>query len=193
MLLLRRWVSYLLAVLLISMSMMLIFNSQKNSMHSKQNIMDTFGTDIIAQNFSATGQLQDTLTTPYLQHYTQKNMTVMKTPYIVAQAKKGPPWHVSSQHGYMLHGQEEAHLWNHVKITQPPGLNSENATLLTSALTYYPKRGYVETDKPVTLLQPGTTIHAVGMTADLKRNKVDLLHHVTAQHNDQPQKDPHKQ
>ena len=175
---LRRGAIIISLTIIIAASMLYLID-RHNQHHKKQvqkNIMDSFMYNVHATNYGDAGTVKDTFESNHVTHFTDYDTTHAQTPNIVAYGENGAPWYVTADQGTMSHGDNNIHLQGHVNIHQPPGPKSHNATLTTSALNYYPNRQYAETNKPVTIVQPGTHIEAVGMTANLKTGDINLLH-----------------
>lgn len=164
--------------IIVATSMLYILDRSNQHHHKQlqQNVMDSFMHQVTSTNYGSTGEIKDTFASSYVTHFTQNDTTHAQSPHIIAYNKKGPPWYVTADQGTMTNGETQIHLQNHVSIHQPPGEKSHNVTFRTSALNYYPDRQYAETDQAVTVVQPGTHIEAVGMTANLNTGDIHLLH-----------------
>jgi lipopolysaccharide export system protein LptC len=171
----------LLIILLFSAWLIITSHSIKTT-GNKPQTPDAFMTEITAVQFNKLGKLNNTLTSPKLVHYQQEDTTLLDTPYIIHYVEDEPPWHISAKHGKAVDETTKIILWEKVKFHQPPGPNSHNTTLLTSKMTYYPKKSFAETDAPVTIIQPGTIVHSIGLQADLNKVEITLLSQVRGQY-----------
>lgn len=136
---------------------------------------DSFMTNVHGIKLDNFGKPHDELLTPNIKHYLENDAAIAEQPIFIFYGKKGPPWHVQGDQANSIKGNKVIFLTGHVRITQPPGLNSRNVTLTTTKMTIYPDRSFAETDQPVTIRQPGSIVHGVGMTADLNNGKVKIL------------------
>ncbi len=142
---------------------------------SKPGHYDSFMTNVHAIKLNQFGKPHDELFTPNIKHYLKNDSAIAIKPIFIFYGKKGPPWHIQGDQAHSINGNKVVFLTGHVRITQPPGLNSRNVTLTTTEMTLYPKRSFAETDQPVTIRQPGSIVHGVGMTADLNKGDVKIL------------------
>lgn len=180
---LKRWLIYTVLVLIVFIGILYNFSIRLKNKHKvKLDTVQSFMTNVHATAYDKLGHVKDVLVSPRVTHLYKDNTTLADHPYVTATAKSGPPWQIHAEHGKLLNGKEEVQLWGNVNITQPAGIGSQNTTLLTSKITYYPQRKFAETDQPVTIMQPGTVIHGIGMTADLNKGLINILHHTQGQY-----------
>lgn len=183
MLITRNLVITFLIILLAAITILLAMqNTSFPSSQSRYKGMDSFMTGAYAWNFNQHGELQDTLDSPSAEHYLTGNITHSIHPYIIAKGKTGPAWHIISEHGQFFQSSQTALLSGNVKIVQPPGQGSRNVTLLTSQLKYYPNKKLATSNKAVTIIQPGATIHGVGMIANIDTGVIKLLNQTSGQY-----------
>ncbi len=169
-------------IIILSISIILItfiwfiFSADFSLLHrSKPGHYDSFMTNVHGIKLDKFGKPHDELTTPNIKHYLKNDSATAQTPVFIFYGKKGPPWHVQGDIANSINGNKIVYLIGHVKIVQPPGLNSQNVTMTTTKMTIYPNRSFAETDQPVTIRQPGSIVHGVGMTADLNSGKIKIL------------------
>ncbi|MEM9243931.1 MAG: LPS export ABC transporter periplasmic protein LptC [Pseudomonadota bacterium] len=182
MLSIRSLFTVLLAILLLG-SVLLVFMERKNhATNPLSNVAEEFMIGTQVKSFDKQGNLKGTISSPQIQHYNANNKMLATTPHITSPAKSGPDWQITAQHGETLKGNQITRLWGDVKIFQPPGKNSNNIKLLTSELTYYSQQNIAKTDQPVTIIQPGTVIHGIGMIANMNTNVIQLLKQTSEKH-----------
>jgi LPS export ABC transporter protein LptC len=143
---------------------------------------DAFMLGVTATQMNKFGKPINIVTASKLVNFTQNNTTKFEDPFIIHYVDNAPPWHISAKYGQAMHGTEKIILTQQVKIRQLPGPNSHNVTFTTTQLTYHTKTSIAETDKPVTIIQPGSVVHAIGLKADLNKGYVNLLAKVKGQY-----------
>lgn len=111
-------------------------------------------------------------------HYSKKDFAVFQNPNIIVMVANKKPWHITAERGHSEQGGKKVILIDHVKMHQPAGLNNKELTIKTNSAVIYPTEKQAETNKPVTILQPGVTITAIGAKADLQKSTVNLLSNV---------------
>jgi LPS export ABC transporter protein LptC len=139
-------------------------------------------TEVHVTQFDKDGRLHNEFYSPELVHYPQDDMTFSQKPFFIFYALTEPPWHISAKNGKSLNGDQRMLLWDNVQIQQMPGLHSHHMTIDTSLITLYPHLSFAQTERPVTITQPNTVIHAIGMQADLKTSAVKLMSETKGQH-----------
>ena len=161
----------------------LIISANKISIHPNlPDKPDAFATDIKSVKLNKLGEIDRILISPKIVHYPKNNMSKITKPFAIINKKDEQPWHITSDRGEALEGTKKIILFGNVKIRQLPGENSKNITLLTTEITFYPDRSYIETDKPVTIKQPGNIVKAIGLQADLNTGYIKLLSKVKGQY-----------
>lgn len=143
--------------------------------HDRAKIYDSFMTQTNGIKLDKFGKPYDQLRSPLIRHYAQKDRMTAQTPYFVFHKNHSPAWYVSADHGEGLQGNKIILLTGHVKIWQPPGPGSKNTTFLTSKAYLFPDKSLATTNQPITIEQPGSVLHGVGLNADLKKGKIDIL------------------
>ena len=109
--------------------------------------------------------------------------TLLDKPYIIVYNDvHNPPWTITAGYGYTDNRTRTLHLKENVKLTQrqSPSTNVKRV-LTTSELLIFPKRRYATTDKPVTITEPDSQLHAVGLRANFKTDNIELLSEVKGQ------------
>lgn len=108
-------------------------------------------------------------------HYPNKNTTLATQPNLVVFIKNEQPWHITAKQGKTIDGDTLVQLWDNVKFVQPASQGNPESTILTEKFIFWPHKKIAETDKPITLLQPGTKVTAIGLIADTTTGQIDLL------------------
>lgn len=165
----------LLSTLLVIALVWLLVTTDFSLFHrAESDHYDIFMTNVHAIKLDKLGKMRDELFSPTMKHYQINDTTLAETPKFIFYGN-GAPWHITGDHGEMLNGNQKIILWDNVVIKQMPGPGSHDATLTTTKVYFYPNSSYAETDQPVILTQPGSVMHGVGMTADLKKGTMKIL------------------
>jgi LPS export ABC transporter protein LptC len=143
---------------------------------------DSYMTNVHSTLFDDQGMINNTLSGTNVTYNNSTNITLIEHLYATARAQSGPDWQINADHGRIIDKAKIIYLDGHVKLTQPPGKDSQDITLLTTELTYYPDRKFAETTQPVTITQPGMTLNAIGMTADLNKGIIKFAQQTRGQY-----------
>lgn len=138
--------------------------------------IDTTITDLTVRQYNEQGQLINLLTTPLMQHVPKDDIHFLQTPHIVISQENQPAWEINSVKAKSLNGGSRITFIEHVVVHQNPGDKTQESTLKTEEVTYYPKEKKATTDLFVTFEQPGNIIQSTGMNAYLDEKRVELLH-----------------
>lgn len=125
--------------------------------------------------FDSKGQLTNSLQTPLMRHVPLNNTHWLQTPHIVITEENQPAWNIHAEQATALHGGQEITFQHKVVIHQEKGAHTDESTLTTEAMTYFPKDKRATTTLDVLYQRPGSTIQSTGMTAYLAEKRVQLL------------------
>ncbi len=148
----------------------------------KQTGPDSFMEKVIATRMNVSGQLENELFSPRMEHYATQNITNISSPHLLLYSAGAKPWRITALHGRAYKGAAWIDLWTNVKGHQAAGREHPEVTLLTSAITVYPKSKYAITDQSVKILRGGLTMDGIGMEADLNKNEIELLSNIKSYH-----------
>jgi len=112
---------------------------------------------------------------PKMVHYQLNDSTDIEKPHIIVYRDSPEPWHIHAEYAKATHGLDQIVFWDHVLIFHKSDPVHPTTTMRTSTLTVLPNQQIAKTADPVLLLQPDTTIHAIGMLANMKEGTVKLL------------------
>jgi lipopolysaccharide export system protein LptC len=115
------------------------------------------------------------LVTPKMVHYPENDSTDIFAPRVTIYRKSPQPWFIDADFAKASFGISEILFWSNVNIHHPTDSENPKTSLLTESLTIFPDQQLARTDKEVTFMQPDTTVHAVGMLANLNDNTIQLL------------------
>jgi LPS export ABC transporter protein LptC len=155
-------------------------NNPPLSLLSRQfdpNWIDLYAEQVHGIKYDVSGRPQQTLWAARMEHYPVRNQSVLQAPVLLSVGKDGEVWNTTATTGTLI-GDSEVQLQDRVVITD----SKKTMTFTTEALSYFPDRLEATSEVAVTLNQLGNTTTAVGMRADLTRNRIELLKKVTSIH-----------
>ena len=124
--------------------------------------------------FNTDGSLHYKLDADQLKHYPDDNSVYVSMPVVRMFREPNPPWILTADEGLILNDGQLIHLNGAVDITQP-GTAQTMMKLLTRDLRIYTDQDYAETQARVDISQGASRTTAVGMHADLRLGRVELL------------------
>lgn len=136
---------------------------------------DTVITHLNVRQYSALGQLANTVQTPLMRHIPKNNTHWLKTPRITIAQPNQPNWEINAEFATALYGGREITFNKQVRIHQNKGLHNEESTFTTELITYYPKTKLALTSKEILFEQPGNRVQSKGMRANLEKKHIQLL------------------
>jgi lipopolysaccharide export system protein LptC len=110
-----------------------------------------------------------------LTHYAKDDVSEIEEPHFILFSQDREPWYVTASYGQSHKGTKQVYLWKNVVIHEPGGTHNRELTMSTSALTVYPEMQSAATDQSVTIVQPGSIVKSVGLTANLHKGEINLL------------------
>ncbi|RUR16894.1 LPS export ABC transporter periplasmic protein LptC [Legionella sp. km535] len=140
------------------------------------NTIDTTITQLTVSQFNSEGVLINLLTTPLMEHIPKDDIHLLRTPHIIIHQDDQPAWEINSKRAKSFEGGKRITFIEQVVVHQNPGDKTQESTLKTEEVTYYPKEKKATTDLFVTFEQPGNIIQSTGMNAYLDEKRVELLH-----------------
>lgn len=143
--------------------------------HTLSTTVDTIITNLTVHQFDSEGRLVNYLQTPLMHHIAANNTHWLKTPYIVISQQNQPPWEIRAQQATAHHGGQDITFHKQVVIHQNKDEHTQESTLKTEAITYFPKDKLATTLLDVTYERAGNIVHATGMNAYLAERRVKLL------------------
>lgn len=138
--------------------------------------IDTTVTQLTVRQFNSEGMLINLLTTPLMEHIPKDDIHLLKTPHIVIKQDDQPAWEINSIKAKSFDGGTRITFIEQVVVHQNPGDKTQESTLKTEEVTYFPKEKRATTNLFVTFEQPGNIIQSTGMNAYLDEKRVELLH-----------------
>lgn len=138
--------------------------------------VDTTVSQLTVRQFNNQGILTNYLTTPLMEHIPKEDINLLKTPHIIVKQDDQPEWQISSMKAKSFNGGKQITFIEKVVVHQNPGEKTQESTLRTQEVTYFPKEKKATTSLFVTFEQPGNIIQSTGMNAYLDEKRVELLH-----------------
>jgi len=175
---LSRLYNYLFFFLFVLATLLLWYitqSDQSNNTYQESNY-DAFATDVSLTKFSREGKKQYELFSPRLNHYKKNNETYATSPRLYLYT---PPnqeeWLITAEYAVAEQGKKTISFVDNVDISGSGTNHHKNTQLLTKKITYFPEKNSAETREAVTIVQPGSIIHAIGMRVDFSSGKINLL------------------
>ncbi len=146
-----------------------------NAASNSPTTPDGFMTEANYTHFDQNGDVQSQLYSPKVTHFSENDTSFLEKPALVMHTLDHQTWLISAENGSSTHGTKEILLKDNVKVQRTKVLQNTTSTLTTELLRAYPDTNLAETDQPVTIIQPGSIVKSVGMTANLKTGDINLL------------------
>jgi lipopolysaccharide export system protein LptC len=165
----------LAAILLSSWSILTSSSMPINPTTENPNEADAFMQDVVTTALNKEGKPAFQLATPKMTHYPAGDTTHIVTPHVTFYKQSSKPWYIDADYANATHGTHEVVFSNHVNIHHPADEDHPNTKMQTDTLTIFPDQQVASTNDPVIFMQPDTTIHAIGMLANLTAGTIKLL------------------
>ncbi len=140
----------------------------------KNDTPDFFFSKFKSTVMDASGQVHYELTSDMLYHYPDDDRAVLEFPVITLFQNSEQVWRVRANSGVMIDNGEQFVLKGGVSLFR----EADGLSLKTEELTVWPNQSRAETDQPVLLANSQGEIKAVGMQADLSKERLTLLSQV---------------
>jgi lipopolysaccharide export system protein LptC len=142
--------------------------------------------DYIVNNFTSSradifGNPRYSLAGVEMRHFPDDDSTELVKPEFVLYSLNKPTTQIRADRGKISSNGENVYFMDNVRVVRAATATKGEMTLVTDYLHIMPKQDYVETDRPVTILQaPHTVIRATGMEFWKKLGILNLKNHVKA-------------
>lgn len=137
---------------------------------------DSLVYNLSVKQFNKDGQLTNVLTTPFMEHIPKGDVNLLQNPHIVIAQADQPAWDISSRKATAYDGGERITFMEQVVVHQAQGDKTQESTLKTEEVTYFPKEKKASTHLFVSYERPGNLIQSKGMNAFLDEKRIELLH-----------------
>ncbi|MDP1574105.1 MAG: LPS export ABC transporter periplasmic protein LptC [Coxiellaceae bacterium] len=170
-------ITYILAfALFFAAGFFLLHSHSLHLLTDNKNSFDHYATDLEVTDYDEAGHVKSILKAELATHYTNSGETIFKNPHLhTIGTENNLPWHIRSDKAVLNKAQDQAVLTGHVIVHQLSVPGHPDLLIKTSKLIAFLKTSKASTDKPVTIIRPGTILHGVGLKADLKTGEYQLL------------------
>jgi lipopolysaccharide export system protein LptC len=174
----RKWLLGLLLFTAVGFGIWSIPFSRSIPTHTATNQStqpDAVMENVVATIINKQGHATLKIETTKMSHYAAQDTTEIIKPHVTVYRKSPNPWYIDANSAHAEHGTSQITFKDNVVIHHLNDVANPTTTMKTASLTIFPNKQIAQTGDPVTLLQPDTTIHAIGMLANLGEGTVKLL------------------
>lgn len=179
---------WLVVILLVAVFVTMKYTSTQDAATTQQEAVKvfphTFITDVEVRHYDQEGQLHYQMNTPLIRSFqpqakaSAEDYSLFQTPvFVLVNDPKKPGWFVTSQEGRLDSNNEWFTLSKEVVARQTSEKHGET-TITTSDLRLNTREQFAETGKAVTMRAAKSQITGIGMHADMKRDRIQLLSNV---------------
>ena len=113
----------------------------------------------------------------YLEHYPDDDSMKLQQSFFSFYENNIKSWTAQANEALILQKSEIIHLRGKVVLKQLLSSNKNTPTMLLTAeqLTLEPKRNLIHTKSKIKLIQGNRSIQAIGMRADMNKNRIEFL------------------
>jgi len=130
---------------------------------------------LTAVRMAADGTVKHTLSAQRMMHYPHDNTTRLLAPRFVSYATAAAPVTVSAKDGLVSSEGENVYFENDVRVTRAPYADKSALVMETSYLHVIPDENIAKTDRPVTITDANTVVHAIGLELNSETRVLKLL------------------
>ena len=149
--------------------------SMKFNAHKTTSTSETIVTKLAIIQFDQDGKLINHLYTPEFKLLPNGNFYALRTPHIVIKRPNEIAWQITANSAFIPTSGDNITFHKNVLVQQAGSIGMINNTINTEELIYYPKKHLAISNVAVIFKQPGNTVHAYGMYADLDIRNIRLL------------------
>lgn len=138
--------------------------------------------DYFLKNFTATtidktGKPAYKIKAQYLEHFPDDDSMMLQYPLFSFYENNIKIWTAQANEAHILKNNEKIHLSGKVVLRQISSNKNLSAMILTAAqLTIEPNKHLAHTKTKIKLKRGRDTIQAIGMRADMSKNRIEFLH-----------------
>lgn len=167
----------LLLIFAIGLSSWSIYLSQKTTPSStaKLNEPDAYMENVTATMINNEGKRTILIKSPKMVHFPENDTTDIQTPKITVYRDSPEPWYIQADFAKATNGIDKIFFQNKVILHHPHDIATPATTMKTDTLTVFPNQNIAKTEDAVIVLQPDTTVHAIGMMANLDEGVIKLM------------------
>ncbi|HEX4985629.1 MAG TPA: LPS export ABC transporter periplasmic protein LptC [Burkholderiales bacterium] len=177
------WSPLILLALLASMSFWLDHKVQPAARRpdgSTRHDPDFYIEGFTAVKMNPDGTRRYSLVATKLVHYPDDNSTQLTQPRLVYFDYERAPVRVRSERAEAVQGNENVYFYDDVQIIRSAYANNPELGVFTSYLHVMPDKDLAQTDRPVRMVEAGSTASAVGLEFNNATREIKLLSEVKA-------------
>ena len=133
--------------------------------------MESFSITVMDEN----GQPSRKMMADYMAHFADNETKELEHPHMVMYQTDRPPWHITSERGWVSANDDVMLLLGEVHIWRDNEAGVRELEIETQDLRVLPQTQYGETDKPVVIRTPSSETTSTGMRAYLEQRRIELL------------------
>jgi len=137
------------------------------------------------------GSVKHSLFADRMVHFPDDDTTHLRLPRFVSYAPAQAPVTITAREALVSTEGENIYFHDDVLVTRAPYANRSELRLRTSYLHVIPDENIARTDRPVTITDANTTVHAVGLELNSETQVLRLLSRVKGTYHD-PNKSPQR-
>lgn len=146
-----------------------------------ESAIDYYAINAHSVQFLPDGKLQYEMTADKVEHMKVSEITLLTKPDLQMYRGTEFPWHVQSERGEVNPDGSEVELIDSVRVARTDQKN--RATIVTSSrMTVFPQKQFAQTQQAVRIEAGGGVSTGVGMKANLKDSRINLLSNVRGQY-----------
>ena len=145
---------------------------------AKRHDPDYFVDGLSAVKMNPEGKVNYTLAADKMVHYPDDDTTHLTNPRWVSLSPGKAPVTITADQGLVSSNGENVYFQDHVRVERDPSGTQSRLVLETSFLHVIPDQDIAKTDRPVTIMDANTVVHAVGLELNSETRVLKLLANV---------------
>ncbi|MGH8602373.1 MAG: LPS export ABC transporter periplasmic protein LptC [Gammaproteobacteria bacterium] len=143
---------------------------------------DSYMEHFVRMAMDENGRIETQLRAPYMAHFPVDGHSELTKPTLDVYNARGNPWHASAERAWVSGAEDVILLFGKVHLWREDSSGNREWDLFTGKMRVFPKQEYAETKNPVTIVGKNTVTRAVGLKADLIRDRLELSSRVRSRH-----------
>jgi LPS export ABC transporter protein LptC len=165
-------------LLLASAAWFFLTNTPQIKLMTPANLPEHRFTALEVQQFDKTGLPVYHLVSPTTYHEPNHDTHHLSTPHILVTKPNQPVLTIQSEEAIVTAKAKEIKFLKHVRLHHAAHQDQAEGVFKTEAISYFPKKKWIETPLEIIWDQDSNHLEATGMQANLITQQVDLLHHI---------------
>jgi lipopolysaccharide export system protein LptC len=166
---------FVIAISLSVWSILVSHDAKPTHLAAEENLPDAFMENVVATIMNKQGTPALKIVTPKMVHYANHDLTDIQKPAVTVYRNSPNPWYINSDFAEATQGISQIVFSSNVVIHHVADLANPTTTMQTTTLTVFPDKQQAKTNEAITITQPDTIVHAIGMLADMNNGTVKLL------------------